>query len=144
MAKFNVGVIAAADIPEAALVNDNSGNMVAVINADASATTINPAKANGLGVSQGLTAGGLVKSGVVNGLSGAAAGVVTSVVALGTAFPTALDNVELTIRTPSVQTIGMSAPWTTAEGAGGFTINVNITTAVAASTFDVGWVAYGH
>ena len=106
--------------------------------------SITPAEANALGVSQGLTAGGLIKSGVVNGLSGAAVAVVTSVVAFGTAFPNALDNVEFTIRTPSVQGVGFGGVWSTAEGAGGFTINADIVTAVAASTFDVGWVAYGH
>lgn len=131
-------------IPESNITNDNSGNLATVIGADTSATTIPPAKVSGLGVSQGLTAGGLVKSGVVSGLSGAAAGVVTSAVAFGAAFPTALDQVELTIRVPSAQGIGFGGIWTTAEAAGGFTINADIVTAVAASTFEVGWVAYGH
>ncbi len=153
MAQYVTGPVnAPGAVAELAVGNDNSGNLLAVANADVSATTLSlakqvadtPTRVGTLGVSQGLTAGGLVKSGNVVGLSGAAAGVVQSVIAFGAAFPAGLDNVELTIRTPSVQTIGMSAPWTTAEGAGGFTINVNITAAVAASTFDVGWVAYGH
>jgi len=106
--------------------------------------TITPAEANTLGVSQGLTAGGLIKSGNVVGLSGAAVAIVTSPVAFGAAFPNALDNLEFTIRTPSAQGIGFGGVWSTAEGVAGFTINVNITAAVAASTFDIGWVAYGH
>lgn len=106
--------------------------------------TITPAEANTLGVSQGLTAGGLIKSGVVVGLSGAAVAVVTSAVAFGAAFPNALDNVEFTIRTPSAQGIGFGGVWSTAESAAGFTVNVDVTALVAASTFDVGWVAYGH
>lgn len=104
----------------------------------------NAAGVGALGVSQGLTAGGLIKVGAVANLSGAAVGVVTSAVAFGAAFPAALDAVQLTIRTPSSQAIGISAPWTTAEGLGGFTINVNVTAAVAGSTFNVGWEAKGH
>ena len=95
-------------------------------------------------ISQGLAASELIKSGNITGLSGAAAGVVSAAVAFTTAFPTALDNIALTIRTPSVQTLVFGGLWTTAESAAGFTANADVTTAVAASTFAVGWLAFGH
>ena len=95
-------------------------------------------------ISQGLSAGELIKSGNATGLSGGTAGVVTSAITFSTAFPTALDNVLLSLRTPSVQTLVFGGLWTTAEGTSGFTINADITTAVASSTFAVGWLAFGH
>jgi hypothetical protein len=151
-AGYNAGPVAAGQIVESAVVNDNSGNLLTVANADSSATVLalakqaadTPARVGTLGVSQGLTAGGSIKSGEVTGLSAGAAGVVTAAVNFAAPFPTALDNVVLTIRAPSSQGIGFGGVWTTAEGTGGFTINVAITTAVAGATFSVGWVAFGH
>ena len=95
-------------------------------------------------ISQGLSAGESLKSGNATGLSGGTAAVVTSAIAFSTAFPNDLDNVLLSIRTPSSQSLVFGGLWTTSESAGGFTINANVTTAVSSSTFAVGWLALGH
>jgi len=106
--------------------------------------TITPDQVGAMATSDGLVAGELVKSGVVTGLSGAAAGVVTSAVVLTTPFPTNIDNIHLTIGSPSVQTLVFGGLWETNRSKTGFTINVDITTLQAGSTFNVRWVAYGH
>ncbi len=97
-----------------------------------------------LAKSDGLQAGELVKSGTVTGVSVAATGVVTSAVTLTAAFPTALDNVMLTLRNPSAQTGVFGGLWTTLEGTAGFTINLDVTTAITSGTANIGWIAFGH
>lgn len=106
--------------------------------------SIDASEAGALAASDGTVAGELVKVGAINGLSGAATGVVTANVAFTNDFPTATDNVQLTILTPSAQAIVFGGLWVTAVTNSGFTINANVTTADAGSTFDVGWLALGH
>lgn len=97
-----------------------------------------------IAASDGVSAGELMKSGAVTGVSIAATGVVTSAVTFTNAFPAALDNVILTLRNPSAQTGAFGGVWTTSESATGFTINVDVTTAVAGGTVSVGYIAVGH
>jgi hypothetical protein len=101
-----------------------------------------PAGVGALAASQGLTAGELVKAGVVTGLSTAAAGVVTSAVAFGTPFPTALDTVLLAAADATAGAV--FTLYSTSRSASGFTINVDVTTAVASGVVSVFWVALGH
>ncbi len=150
-ATYNDGPISVT-IAESDVANDNSGSLVDTINKDASATTISSvkqaaqsaAKVGSLAASDGVAAGELVKTGSVTGLSGAAAGVVTSAVVFTNSYPTATDNVLLTLLDPSSQGIVFGGVWVTAVSDTGFTLNVNVTTAVTGSTFSVAWLALGH
>lgn len=97
-----------------------------------------------LAANQGLVSGEIVKSGVATGISIAATGVVTDTVSFTVGFPTALDNVLLTLANPSAAGAAFGGLWWSNGGVDGFTINLNVTTAVSGATISVAWLALGH